>query len=64
MTPVSHVQLARAVTLIHEMVPKVVMQNGDDPDEIEIDVDKLSTAALRHLDRMVREAHSKKKKRA
>jgi len=25
-------QLARAVSLIHEMVPKVVMQNGDDPD--------------------------------
>jgi len=32
--------------------------------EIEIDLDKLETATLRHLDRMVREAHSKKKKRA
>lgn len=55
--------LARAVSLIHQRVPKVVMQNGDDPDEIEIDLDKLDTATLRHLDRMVREAHSKKKKR-
>mmetsp|Transcript_61403 Transcript_61403/g.51938 ORF Transcript_61403/g.51938 Transcript_61403/m.51938 type:complete len:220 (+) Transcript_61403:96-755(+) len=57
-------QLVRALSLIHEMAPKVVMQKGDDPDEIEIDLDKLETATLRHLDRMVREAHSKKKKRA
>ncbi len=30
----AHEQLARAVSLIHEMVPKVVMQNGDDPDGV------------------------------
>ena len=32
-----------------------MLQNGDDPDEIEIDLDKLDAATLRQLDRMVRD---------
>mmetsp|Transcript_33955 Transcript_33955/g.79381 ORF Transcript_33955/g.79381 Transcript_33955/m.79381 type:complete len:221 (+) Transcript_33955:76-738(+) len=56
-------RLAMAVSLIHECQPKIVMQNGEDPDEIDIDLDRLETPLLRQLERLVKEQASKKKKR-
>eukprot|EP00286_Rhodomonas_abbreviata_P020090 CAMPEP_0181297234 /NCGR_PEP_ID=MMETSP1101-20121128/5129_1 /TAXON_ID=46948 /ORGANISM="Rhodomonas abbreviata, Strain Caron Lab Isolate" /LENGTH=198 /DNA_ID=CAMNT_0023402153 /DNA_START=409 /DNA_END=1002 /DNA_ORIENTATION=- len=57
-------KVGHVITLIHEKNPKVVMQNGEDPDEIEIDINLLDNATLRYLESMVRENFAKKKKRA
>mmetsp|Transcript_26556 Transcript_26556/g.53294 ORF Transcript_26556/g.53294 Transcript_26556/m.53294 type:complete len:112 (-) Transcript_26556:223-558(-) len=56
-------KVGQAITAIHEKFPKVVMQNGEDPDEIEIDINALDTPTLRWLERMVQETFAKKKKR-
>jgi hypothetical protein len=54
-------QLARAVALIHEMVPKVVMQNGDDPDGLpSLPLPRpASKPRVRHSERMRRVQRSR-----
>ncbi|EKX45141.1 hypothetical protein GUITHDRAFT_108789 [Guillardia theta CCMP2712] len=53
-------RLASVVSFIHEKNSKILMQSGDDPDELEVDIDKLDNATLRQLERI---ANTKKKKR-
>jgi len=45
------------------IVGLTLVQNGDDPDEIEVDIDKIDDATLRFLDGYVKEALAKKKKK-
>jgi len=56
-------KLGAVVQIIHDRNPKILQQNGDDPDEIEVDIDKIDDATLRFLDNYVKDALAKKKKK-
>jgi len=56
-------KLGSVVQIIHDRNHKILQPNHDDPDEIEIDIDKIDDATLRYLDTFVKEALAKKKKK-
>jgi hypothetical protein len=56
-------KLGSVVQIIHDRNPKILQQNAEDPDEIEIDIDKIDAATLRYLDSFVKEALAKNKKK-
>ena len=49
--------------IIHDRNHKILQPNAEDPDEIEIDIDKIDDATLRYLDTFVKDALAKKKKK-
>lgn len=56
-------KLGAVVQIIHDRNPKILQQNVEDPDEIEVDIDKIDDATLRFLDTYVKDALAKKKKK-
>lgn len=55
-------KLGNVVQIIHDRNHRILQPTGEDPDEIEIDIDKIDDATLRFLDKFVKEALAKKKK--
>mmetsp|Transcript_62736 Transcript_62736/g.91966 ORF Transcript_62736/g.91966 Transcript_62736/m.91966 type:complete len:239 (+) Transcript_62736:196-912(+) len=56
-------KLGSVVQIIHDRNHKILQPNAEDPDEIEIDIDKIDDATLRYLDTFVKDALAKKKKK-
>mmetsp|Transcript_37557 Transcript_37557/g.77085 ORF Transcript_37557/g.77085 Transcript_37557/m.77085 type:complete len:225 (-) Transcript_37557:404-1078(-) len=56
-------KLGNVVQIIHDRNHRILQPTSEDPDEIEIDIDKIDDATLRYLDKFVKEALAKKKKK-
>jgi len=48
-------KLGSVVQIIHDRNHKILQPNGDDQDEIEIDIDKIDNETLRYLEHFVNE---------